>query len=98
MELTERLASSPVVEVTELELDRLRASGDAVRDEDTMIAGRIRVLSLDGMIVVQEQTPRGRFLVRLMPSLELAHAFVDRRLATYEKMWDGCGCKVDYFS
>ena len=98
MELRERLTSAPVVEVTRLELDRMRASGDTVRDEDTTVAGRIRVVWFDGMIVVQEETPQGRLMVRLMPSLERAHAFVDNRLTTYEKMWDGCGCKVDYFS
>ena len=24
--------------------------------------------------------------------------FVDDRLAAYERMWDGCGCKIDYFA
>ena len=98
MELRERLSSAPVVELTELELEQLLASGDTVRDEDTPVAGHIRVLVVDGMAVVQEQTPRGRFVVRLMPSLDRAQAFVDDRLATYEKMWDGCGCRVDYLS
>ncbi len=89
MELTERLASSPVVEVTELELDRLRTSAEIMRDDDTTVAGRIRILSFDGMILVQEQTPQRQFLVRAMPSLERAHTFVDNRLAVYDKMWDG---------
>jgi hypothetical protein len=39
--------------------------------------------------VVQEQTPQRRYLVRVMSSLERAQSFVDDRLATYDKMWDG---------
>ena len=89
MELRERLTSAPVVELTEVELDRLRASGETMRDDNTSVAGRIRILSLDGMFVVQEKTPQRRILVRVMPSLERAQSFVDDRLATYDKMWDG---------
>jgi hypothetical protein len=89
MELTSRLTSAPVVELTEVELDRLRTSAETMRDDDTTVAGRIRILSFDGMILVQEQTPQRHFLVRAMPSLECAHTFVDDRLAVYDKMWDG---------
>jgi hypothetical protein len=89
MELTSRLTSAPVVELTEVELDRLRTSAETMRDDDTTVAGRIRILSFDGMILVQEQTPQRHFLVRAMPSLERAHTFVDDRLAVYDKMWDG---------
>lgn len=96
VELRQRLTSAPVVELTEVELDRLRVSAETLRDEDTLVAGRIRILSIDGLIVVQEQTPQRRFLVRALPSLERAREFVDDRLAVYERMWDGCGCRVDY--
>jgi hypothetical protein len=98
MKLRERLVSAPVVELTEPELDRLLASGETLRNDDTSMAGRIRILSLDGLIVVQEQTPGHRFVARSLPSLERAQSFVDERLATYDKIWDGCGCRVDYFS
>ena len=89
MELRERLIRAPVVELTELELDGLLASGETVRDDDTPVAGRIRILSLDGLIVVQEETPERRFVVRAMTSLEHAQSFVDERRACYDKMWDG---------
>lgn len=26
-----------------------------------------------------------------------ARSFVDGRLETYDNMWNGCGCKVDYY-
>jgi hypothetical protein len=41
------------------------------------------------MFVVQEKTPERRIVVCVMPSIERAQSFVDERLATYDKMWDG---------
>ena len=68
-----------------------------LREDDTLISGMIRVLELDAAMLVQEQTPEGQVLVRAFESREAADAFVDDRLATYDRMWDGCGCKVRYF-
>ncbi len=51
---------------------------------------------LDGYSLVQEETPDGQILLRRLGSREAAEEFVEDRLATYERMWDGCGCKVDY--
>jgi hypothetical protein len=77
-------------------LQALLEATEIVRDDDTCLAGRIRILSLAGSLMVQEQTQKGQILVHRVGSLETAHSFVDERLATYERMWDGCGCKVDY--
>jgi len=68
-----------------------------LQDQDTLVAGHLRVLDLSGLVLVQEETPDGQLLVRRAESVEAAQALVDERLATYERMWDGCGCKVDYF-
>ena len=46
--------------------------------------------------MVQEQTTNGEILVHEVGSEAAAQRVVDDRLATYERMWDGCGCKVDY--
>ena len=46
-------------------------------------------------MAVEEPTSRQRVLRRLAED-EVA-AFVKDRLDTYERMWDGCGCKVEYF-
>jgi hypothetical protein len=45
---------------------------------------------------VQESDPEGTVYLRAMADREAAEAFVSDRLATYERMWDGCGCKVHY--
>jgi hypothetical protein len=82
-----------------IDRDTLRELIDAaelLREDDTHLAGWIRVLALGGSILVQEETPKGEVLVRRMPSRDSAERFVDLRMQSYERMWNGCGCKVDY--
>jgi hypothetical protein len=64
-------------------------SAVVVREEDSGLAGKLRVLDLDGAVFVQEQTPDRIVLVRPRPNIDEAMAFVDARLQTYERMWDG---------
>lgn len=72
------------------------ARAHLLRTEDTTLAGFLRVLWLDGEIWVEEEPPDGRILLRRFDDRAAADAFVDRRLETYDRMWDGCGCKIDY--
>lgn len=96
-ELIERIARQGVVEIDPDGLEALLGWARIVRDEDTRLSGRIRVIAVGGAVLVQEQTPRGVLLVRRIATVEAAERLVDDRLATYERMWDGCGCKVDYY-
>ncbi len=95
-EVVEQITRQAVVPLDERDLPALLEASETLRDDDTCLAGRIRVLSLQGHVMVQEQTQQGQILVRRLGSREAAEGFVDDRLATYERMWDGCGCKVDY--
>ena len=49
-----------------------------------------------GLVVVQEQTSQGQLLGRVLPSVDEANRLVDDRLAAYDRMWNGCGCRIDY--
>lgn len=71
------------------ELGLLLDRTETVREINTSIAGHIRVLRSDARILVQERTPEGDHFVRELPSEDAAAAFVDARLAAYERMWDG---------
>jgi hypothetical protein len=85
--------------VTVIDRDTLRElinAANVLREDDTHLAGRIRILGVGDSILVQEETPKSEVLVRRMPSLESAESFVNLRMQSYERMWDGCGCKVDY--
>jgi hypothetical protein len=92
----ERLAEGRIVTATQEELLELLEAAEVLSDQDTLVAGHLRVLDLSGLILVQEETPEGQLLVRRAESVEAAQALVADRLATYERMWDGCGCKIDY--
>jgi len=70
-------------------LQALSEAAEIVHEKNTSLAGMIRVFDLDGEYFVQEETPDRAVLVRPRASLDEASAFVDRRLQTYERMWDG---------
>jgi hypothetical protein len=36
-------------------------------------------------------------VIRRLADEAAAARFVADRLATYERMWDGCGCRIDYY-
>ncbi len=74
----------------------LLEAADVIRADDTCVAGWIRILRINDHFAVQEQTPDGEILVRRLISREAAERFVEDRLNDYERMWDGCGCKIDY--
>ena len=78
-------------------LKGLLDAAEIIRQDDTLVSGWIRILSVDGVVAVQEEIPNGNVLIRWMPSLEEANRFVEHRLGSYERMWDGCGCRIDYF-
>jgi len=69
---------------------------EVIRADDTCVAGWIRILRINDHFAVQEQTPDGEILLRRLISREAAERFVEDRLNDYERMWDGCGCKIDY--
>ena len=77
------------VQLTADELAELLASAEVVREEKTGVAGAIRILNVGGRYFVQEKTPDRMILVRPRPDLDQAMGFVEHRLQTYERMWDG---------
>ena len=95
-DLLERLGDASRLGLSPNELAGLLEAAELVREEDTCISGMIRIIRLRGIVLVQEETPDREIVVRICPTHEAAEEFVDRRLETYERMWDGCGCKVDY--
>jgi hypothetical protein len=44
-----------------------------------------------------EQPSAGERVLRRLSDAEEAQRFVKGRLEAYERMWDGCGCKIDYY-
>jgi hypothetical protein len=94
--LLEGLGEASRLDLSPDELTALLEEADLVREEDTCISGMIRILRLRNTVMVQEETPEDEIVVRIRPTVKAAEEFVAGRLETYERMWDGCGCKVDY--
>jgi hypothetical protein len=96
-DLTQRVLAEGIVTLESAEWRQLEDSFDAVERHDTFIAGDLVIARSDGVLVaVEAPTPDKRVIRRLADEGE-ARAFVRERLDTYERMWDGCGCKVDYY-
>jgi len=95
-ELREQIEKQALIALGGEDLLLLLEASETIREEDTCLAGSIRILSLDGRVLVQEETPDGEILVHRLGSREAAERFVADRLATYDRMWDGCGCRIDY--
>jgi hypothetical protein len=88
-DLRRRVLAEGIVTLGSAEWTRVEGSFDEVERHDTFIAG-------DVLVAVEEPMPGKRVIRRLDDESE-ARAFVRDRLDTYERMWDGCGCKVDYY-
>ena len=95
-ELMRKLSSTGPTAIDRETLAGLLEAAEVHRQDDTCIAGMIRILSVDGVVMVQEETPDRVVLTRRMATREAAEAFVNDRLEIYERMWDGCGCKINY--
>jgi hypothetical protein len=98
VEIIQKMQRGVVIEIGRDELTALLEACENPRAVDTRLAGWIRILTLEGQVFAQEETPDREVLLRTFDSLEAAGAFVDGRLADYDRMWDGCGCKIDYHS
>jgi hypothetical protein len=79
------------------ELEQLLSQSKTIIEKDTHISDKIRLLKLDNDLIIQEKTTRDELIIRIVKSKEEAEEFIKERLEIYDKMWDGCGCKVEYY-
>jgi hypothetical protein len=79
------------------ELDKILSFSKIIFDQNTLISDYIRILKIDNHIIVQEKTDKDELALHLVKDELEAEKLVNERLDTYEKMWDGCGCKVKYY-
>ncbi len=96
-ELSRRLVSETIVTLEPAEWAEVAGAFEEVERHPTLIAGDLLIVRGEpGLLAVEEPSPRERVVRRLADEAE-ARAFVKERLDTYERMWDGCGCKVEYW-
>ncbi len=71
---------------------------EIVNESDTKIYGMIRIVKFNNIILTQELTNINEVSIRKFNTIKEASKFIDDRIDIYDRMWDGCGCKVDYYS
>ena len=96
--LLQHLAAGEIVMTTAEAWQRVRDQFEVIEEHDTGVAGSLLILrGPGGLCAVEEPRPDERIL-RPLEDAAAAAALVRERMAAYEKMWDGCGVKIDYRS
>jgi hypothetical protein len=83
--------------IGESELNELLSHSKMIIEENTYISDKIRLLKFKDELILQEKTTKDEFLIRNMKTQKEAENFIKDRLEIYNRMWDGCGCKVNYY-
>jgi hypothetical protein len=96
-ELSRRLKAGRIVPLSVAAWTAVAGEFEQVERHDTLIAGDLLIVRTDAGLAAVEQPNSGERVVRQLGSVREAKAFVQQRLDLYERMWDGCGCKVDYY-
>lgn len=96
-DLISKLNDQKFIVVTEEQLKELLNSSHTIFERDTRLRDFIRVLKYEDNIYLQERTNHGEIVMRKFSTEEEAMKFVKDRIEIYDKMWDGCGCKINYY-
>ena len=83
--------------INEFELNKLLLKSEIIIEKDTLISDKIRLLKFEDQLIIQEKTTKDEYVIRIIKSLEDGEELIKKRMEIYDKMWDGCGCKVDYY-
>ena len=95
--ILEKLQNHNVLNITAQDVSEIEKHCAVEKTIDTGMAGPIKVLTMqdEGKKLVIEADQKGVTFIRLINDVNIQE-FIDERLKVYEKMWDGCGCKVFY--
>ena len=97
MELFKEFKNKKVLVLPKDELDTLLNSCEILIEKDTVINDKVRILKRDNIFIFQEITNKDEVALRKFARLKDAETVVQDRLTVYENMWNGCGCKVNYY-
>lgn len=95
-ELNRRLRDERIVAMPAADWAELSEACEVVERHATMVAGELLIVRWDDCLAAVEQPAPGERVMRRLSGAEEARQFVEERLEAYERMWDGCGCKIDY--
>jgi hypothetical protein len=96
-EFVSRLSDGETVPLSAEEWEGLAGRFPVEERHRTQLAGDLLIVRVGGKLAAVEAPSKGARVARLLGGPDDAEAFVAKRMAEYERMWDGCGVKVDYF-
>jgi len=96
-EIFSKASNTNYLIIDDADLESVLNNSEILGVEDTYLSDFIRIIKYDEKLFVQETTFKKEIIIRKMDSMKDADFFVKERLDFYERKWDGCGCKIDYY-
>jgi hypothetical protein len=95
-ELNDRLCQQEIITLKADEWAKLTVHFEELERHYTFVLEDLLILQGDVGLVAVDQPSNSTRIIRWLPSVEEKDRFVKDRLDAYERMWDGCGCKINY--
>lgn len=96
--LSNSLKKKKFLKIDRDEVNKILVDSKLLIEENTYISDKIRLLEYETILFIQEKTTEDEFLIRKVNSRKEGKELIKERLEIYNRMWDGCGCKVDYYN
>ena len=96
--LAERLLNEPIITLSADDWTAIADRFEVLERHSTSIGGDLLIVRGDSLLAAVEQPAPGETVVRRLADRDEVHSFVEQRLQEYDRMWDGCGCRIDYYS
>ena len=92
-----KFKTKTLVVISDEEYIKLLHKAEILEEVDTFFRDSIRILRLENNLFIGEKSNKDENIIRKINSVEEGQRFIQNRLAVYENMWNGCGCKIDYY-
>ena len=97
-DIIDKLDNKKVIFINEKQLEQILSETEHIIEENTIINNFIRILKYGDYLFIQEMTDKDEIVLRKAESMQQALSFIKERMELYNKMWDGCGCKINYYN
>jgi hypothetical protein len=95
--LNNRFESEKILAISNEELNAFLKSSQIIYEQDTRLRDFIRIVQNGDSYFLQETSNKQEIILRKFDKISDAMKLVKERLEIYDKMWDGCGCKINYY-
>ena len=92
-----RLETERFLVITLEEMAELSQELDTLERHGTLGEGSLLAATWRDLLLAVEQPKADEYTLRKFADRRELDLFLQRRLEQYERMWDGCGCRIDYY-